>query len=39
MKIAYDNSRMEKKWKNNEVSWDDFCKRGEHYSDHNRNGG
>ena len=27
MKIAYDNSRMEKKWKNNEVSWDDFCKR------------
>lgn len=27
MKIAYDNSRMEKKLKNNEVSWDDFCKR------------
>lgn len=27
MKIAYGNSRMEKKWKNNEISWDDFCKR------------
>lgn len=27
MKIAYGNSRMEKRWKNNEISWDDFCKR------------
>ena len=27
MKIAYGNSRMEKKWKNNEISWEDFCKR------------
>lgn len=27
MKIAYGNFRMEKKWKNNEISWDDFCKR------------
>lgn len=27
MKIAYGNSRMEKKWKNNEISWDDFCRR------------
>ena len=27
MKIAYGNSRMEKKWKNNEISRDDFCKR------------
>lgn len=27
MKIAYGNSRMEKRWKNNEISWGDFCKR------------
>lgn len=27
MKIAYGNSRMEKRWKNNDISWDDFCKR------------
>ena len=27
MKIAYGNSRMEKRWKNHEISWDDFCKR------------
>lgn len=27
MKIAYGNSRMEKKWKNNDISWDDFCRR------------
>lgn len=27
MKIAYGNSRMEKKWKNNDISWEDFCKR------------
>ena len=27
MKIAYGNSRMKKRWKNNEISWDDFCKR------------
>lgn len=27
MKIAYGNSRMEKRWKNNEISWDDFCRR------------
>ena len=27
MKIAYGNSRMEKRWKNNEISWDEFCRR------------
>ena len=27
MKIAYGNSRMEKRWKNNEISWNDFCRR------------
>lgn len=27
MKIAYGNSRMEKKWKNRDVSWEEFCKR------------
>ncbi len=27
MKIAYGNSRMDKRWKNNDISWDDFCKR------------
>lgn len=27
MKIAYGNSRMEKKWKNSEISWEDFCAR------------
>ena len=27
MKIAYGNSRMEKRRKNNEISWDDFCRR------------
>lgn len=27
MKIAYGNSRMEKRWKNNEISWEDFCRR------------
>lgn len=27
MKIAYGNSRMEKRWKNNEISWGDFCRR------------
>lgn len=27
MKIAYGNSRMEKKWKNRDVSWESFCKR------------
>lgn len=27
MKIAYGNSRMEKRWKNSDISWDDFCKR------------
>lgn len=25
MKIAYGNSRMDKNWKNNDISWDDFC--------------
>lgn len=25
--ISYGNSRMDKKWKNNETSWDDFCTR------------
>ena len=27
MKIAYGNSRKTKRWKNNEISWDDFCRR------------
>lgn len=27
MKIAYGNSRMDKKWKNTDVSWEDFCSR------------
>lgn len=27
MKIAYGNSRFETKWKNSEISWDDFKKR------------
>ena len=27
MKISYGNSRMEKTWKNNEISWDAFCQR------------
>ncbi len=27
MKIAVANSRMEKKWKNREISWEDFCKK------------
>ena len=27
MKIAYGNSRMEKKWKNTGISWEDFCSR------------
>lgn len=25
MKIAYGNSRMDKKWKNTDISWEDFC--------------
>lgn len=27
MKIAVGNSRMDKKWKNKDISWDDFCKK------------
>lgn len=27
MKIAYGNSRMDKKWKNSDISWKDFCSR------------
>lgn len=27
MKIAVGNSRMDKKWKNREISWEDFCTR------------
>lgn len=27
LNIAYGNSRMDKKWKNSEISWDDFCTR------------
>lgn len=27
MKIAYGNSRMDKKWKNTDISWGDFCSR------------
>ena len=30
MKISYGNSRMEKIWKNNEISWEDFCRRVSH---------
>ncbi len=27
LKIAYGNSRMDKRWKNGEISWEDFCNR------------
>lgn len=27
MKISYGNSRMEKTWKNNDISWEAFCQR------------
>lgn len=27
MKIAIGNSRMDKKWKNTDISWEDFCSR------------
>lgn len=27
LKISYGNNRMDKKWKNNEITWADFCKR------------
>ncbi len=27
MKIAVGNSRMDKKWKNTDISWKDFCSR------------
>jgi hypothetical protein len=27
MKIAVGNSRMDKKWKNKDISWEDFCAR------------
>ena len=27
MKIAVGNSRMDKKWKNREISWEDFCEK------------
>ncbi|MBR1810136.1 MAG: hypothetical protein IJ766_00610 [Clostridia bacterium] len=27
MKISVGNSRMDKKWKNREISWEDFCKK------------
>lgn len=27
MKIAVGNSRMDKKWKNREISWEEFCKK------------
>lgn len=27
MKISYGNNRMDKKWKNNDISWEDFCSR------------
>lgn len=27
MKISVGNSRMDKKWKNRDISWDDFCKK------------
>lgn len=27
MKISIGNSRMDKRWKNTDISWDDFCSR------------
>ena len=27
MKIAVGNSRMDKKWKNRDIPWEDFCSR------------
>lgn len=27
MKIAYGNSRMDKRWKNSDINWEDFCSR------------
>ena len=27
MKIAVGNSRMDKKWKNREISWEDLCEK------------
>ena len=27
MKISVGNSRMDKKWKNRHISWEDFCKK------------
>ena len=27
MKIAVGNSRMDKKWKNREISWEDLCQK------------
>ena len=27
MKIAYGNSRMDKKWKNQDITWEDLCRR------------
>ena len=27
MKISYGNSRMDKKWKNSDINWEDFCSR------------
>ncbi len=27
MKISYGNSRMDRKWKNSDISWEDFCSR------------
>ena len=27
MKIAVGNSRMDKKWKNREISWDELCRK------------
>ena len=27
MKIAVGNSRMDKKWKNRDISWEDFCQK------------
>ena len=27
MKISVGNSRMDKKWKNRDISWEDFCKK------------
>ena len=36
MKISYGNSRFETKWKNSEITWEDFKKTGILHNPHNR---